>query len=474
MMRHGMTARWRTPFLAAVLFIAGTSVVSSQDASQVASQDASQDAIPDETAAFEDALFGDTDGVVDGSAGTGPGGATAAGIATAGAAGPASSSRVARTEYLVGGTVAVRAAVATTTALDGYTANASAAGRLFGKVSLPEAGQLYTSWNVVHSLFQASAPETLSGASDPYTPDIELAELHYSFDIGKKLFVRLGNQLISWGPSRVWSPVDFINLEQEDAFATVDTRTGKPGLRLHVPFSRANVFAFADFDNLVTEVTTPGGSSASMVAGDPLDLVNLGGRVDFTAAAFEFGLTGYGGNGTRFKAGLDASGRLLGSTIYGEAALYPAYDELEQVLRASAGFSRTLGDLKTWTLAAEAMYNSTGDDLSGLSTTEYLALPSESRRPLYQGMWYGYASLAAAELVGPDVGATLSALVNFSEMSFRLTLSTSFSFPDAVPFSLSLALAGSTAGGDAVERTEFTRFAGNGALSLAASTRLDF
>ena len=100
MMRHGMTARWRTPFLAAVLFIAGTSVVSSQDASQ--------DAIPDETAAFEDALFGDTDGVVDGSAGTGPGsgtagsgaagGITTAGIATAGAAGPASSSRVARTE----------------------------------------------------------------------------------------------------------------------------------------------------------------------------------------------------------------------------------------------------------------------------------------------------------------------------------------------------------------------------------------
>jgi len=136
-------------------------------------------------------------------------------------------------------------------------------------------------YNAVHPLFQGySGPDAAPPALDPYEPEYELAELHYGFDIAKVLFVRIGNQLIAWGPSRIWSPVDFINLEKEDAFSSVDLRVDKPGLRLHLPLKRSNAFLFADFANLVTE------SGNAWTSGDPLERMNLGGRFDFTAGPF--------------------------------------------------------------------------------------------------------------------------------------------------------------------------------------------
>jgi hypothetical protein len=67
--------------------------------------------------------------------------------------------------------------------------------------------------------------------------------------------------------------VDFINREKVNAFTALDTRIGKPGLRLHVPLSWGNVFAFADFSNLA-----PNGQYDY---GDPARKTNVGGRRDF-------------------------------------------------------------------------------------------------------------------------------------------------------------------------------------------------
>jgi len=416
----------------------------------------------DDLSAFEADLFSDE-----------PGAGLGAAFDTGAALGAAPDT--VRTEYLVGGTVVASAGSSFTSALDELGMLSTVSGKLFAKVSVPDYGALYIAYNARHSLFQSySGSNTASdatAASDPYGPSYSLAELHYSFDLAKVLFVRLGNQLIAWGPSRIWSPVDFINLEKADAFASLDARVGKPGLRLHLPLKRSNAFLFADFANLISE---SGSSRTGWVAGDPLEAVNLGGRFDFTAGAFEFGLTGYGGKNAQARFGLDASGRLLGTTVYGEFALKPEYDDYVYSAQASLGFSRSLGELKLWTLSGEGFYNSGGQDLSGYSVTELATavtsatLTSDETRALNQGEFYAYAALSAAELFSPSLTTSFSGIVNLSDVSYRLTLSEAFSFPRAVPFTLSVTYAGG--GAD----KEFTRFAGDQAFSVSASTRVEF
>jgi len=66
------------------------------------------------------------------------------------------------------------------------------------------------------------------------------------------VFLRLGNQLISWGPSAIWTPVDFINLQRLNPLSPLDLRVGKPGLRIHVPLGISNVFLFGDFSGTVS------------------------------------------------------------------------------------------------------------------------------------------------------------------------------------------------------------------------------
>ena len=271
--------------------------------------------------------------------------------------------------------------------------------------------------------------------------------------------MRLGNQLVAWGPSKIWSPVDFINLERADAFAKVDTRTGKRGLKVHVPVSGGNAFLFADFSGMTHDGTY----------GDPVKTVNLAGRFDFTAADFEFGFSGYGGREAQMRGGFDFSGRIVGSTVYGEMALLPEYDRWTQAIQGSLGFSRSLGDLKRWTISAEGFFNSKGHDYSGYSYENLLlSVPAENRVPLYGGRWYAYAAVSADKLFSDYLATTLSALGNIEERSYQLKASESVSLPKIVPVTVDVAYAGG--GGE----REFTRIEGNNSISVTLSTTLEF
>jgi hypothetical protein len=397
-----------------------------------------------ESALFEQALF---DSVGSPEGGAAPESGTEAAPAPA------------RIDYLVGGTVVAAAKATLSGGADSYLAEADASGKLFAKVAVPDYGALFASYNLTHPFLQAFGGNgTPPAADDPYQPTYELSELHYSFDIAKRLFVRVGNQLISWGPSRIWTPVDFINLKKIDAFADFDSRVGKPGMRLHYLLPKGNLFAFVDFSGL----------SEDGKYGDPAEDLDAAGRLDFTAGSFEYGVTVYGGTRSSARFGLDASGRLLGSTVYGEAAATASDGDEDAYYRTALGFSRSLDDLKRWTLSAEGFFNSAGEDLTGYSAAEMAVLPAERKASLYQGRWYAYASVSGEEFPFPNITATLTTLANLTDGSYSVKLSGYFEIPRAVPFTLALAYAG---GGD--ER-EFTRYGGNGTLALTASTKLEF
>ena len=422
-------------FLAAVLAAVPAAPLSAQTAAAADTAAApDQAADPFDTAAFD----------------------TAAGAAPV--AGTAAGNNEARTEYLVGGAVLVSASAYVAPGFDGYAASSHAAGKLFGKVSVPEYGTLYMSYNLSQALFEGIAGKGVPGAAfvvpfeDLTTPTYNLGELYYGFDVGKVLFARVGKQLLSWGPSQVWTPVDFVNRQRADFFSAVDLRQGTPGLKLHLPMGKANAFLFADFSDL----------AANGVVHDPVNATNLAARLDATLGGFEFGLTGFAGSSVQAKAGLDFSGDFLGSAAYGELALAPAYSNYSTSYMATLGLSRALGDLKRWTLSGEVFYNSAGADHTG----DAVAMAALS--PLYIGKLYGYAAVSAKELLSPNITTRIYALGNFSDLSWSVSLVNDFSLPRAVPLTLTLAWAGGGAG------KEFTRVGGDNSLSISLQTRIEF
>jgi hypothetical protein len=361
-----------------------------------------------------------------------------------------------KAEYLVGGSALVSADAYFPLAERGYAAISSASGKIFGKVSVPDYGTLYASYAIYQpflSSLSGSGPAYAAPAVDLDSPTYVLPELYYSFDLGKRLFVRLGKQLLAWGPSRVWSPVDFVNARRADFFAPLDLREGRPGLRLLSPLGPANVILFADSSR----------SSSASGAGsrDLAETTVLDGRIDAAIGGFELGLSGRAGREVQGEGGFDFSGDVLGCAAYGELALAPAYSGYDGSAKASLGFSRALGDLKRWLVSAEGYYNSEGKDLRG-------ELGAMAADPLYSGAWYAYAALERKQLLSPDLDATISYLENYTDGSYQLRLQCDFSLPKAPPFSLLLSYYG---GG---EGKELTYYPGDRSLSVSARTRVDF
>jgi hypothetical protein len=82
------------------------------------------------------------------------------------------------------------------------------------------------------------------------TNAIALDQLWLKFDIGRKVFITVGDQKVKWGSGRFWNPTDFLNQQVLDPLAAYDLRIGVPLLKVHVPVQAlgANVYAIANLD----------------------------------------------------------------------------------------------------------------------------------------------------------------------------------------------------------------------------------
>ncbi|MDX9784976.1 MAG: hypothetical protein RBT72_09545 [Spirochaetia bacterium] len=362
------------------------------------------------------------------------------------------------TEFLFGASFVPSAGLTVTDGFEGYIASGNISGKAFAKLSSSDYGSIFIAYSFAQQVLQGrggDVPAVAVPAKDLFEPSFSLTEFHYSFDFAKTLFVRMGNQLIAWGPSRIWTPVDFINNQKMDSFQAIDLRAGKPGLRLHVPLESSNVFAFADFS----------GTVASGAVNDLIDTVNLGLRYDIALGGFEFGLGGYGGLDTQVRAGLDFSGRLLGLTAYGEAAVLPGYGSYAFSWSATLGIERTVGQLRKTTLSGELFYNSSGE----VDESNYAALvTAKTFSPMYVGKWYAYAGATLDDFLSPDLSTSVSVLANLSDLSYSLRLTESFALRGVPPFSFIVSYAG---GGD---KKAFTYYSGSNTLSFTLQSRIDF
>ncbi|HUX51676.1 MAG TPA: hypothetical protein VMW73_12835 [Spirochaetia bacterium] len=370
--------------------------------------------------------------------------------------------------YLVGGTLLFDSTVQVPQGFSGYSTVGSFSGKLFGKITVPQYGQLYLSYDLSHSLFEGTGGSVPAGtgvtgslgavggaATDLFANQYALSEFFFDFDIAKTLFVRIGNQLVAWGPSFIWTPVDFINLQKSSSLQSLDLRVGKPGIKLFLPFSQADITLFADLSQTVRNGTV----------GNLADTARIAARGAATLGGFELGLSGYLGQGIQGRYGFDFSGRVLGTDVYGELGAGFAYDTYSFNYSYSLGFTRALGELKRWTLQGEFFYNSAGTADAG----SYPAmLAAGSFTPLYVGNVYGYASLSKDKFIADFLKMTISGLLNASDLSYQASLKAAFSIPRLVPFAATLSFNGGGAG------KELTYFSGNNALTLDLQVLVQF
>ena len=302
-------------------------------------------------------------------------------------------------------------------------------GTAFIKANKADIGSLYAGCNFNYFLYAASDNDFFRRFYQVQSPDpsaiaASLSELHFSFDVNKVVFIRVGKQLIKWGASYFWSPEDFINLEKLQAavLSPVDRRVGKPAVRLHIPIRRANLFLFTDFSSV-----TENGMARSLS-----EKIAQAWRLDATISGVHIGTTGYISKNGPTHIGFDATGNMLATDIYGECALTFPRETSPTVEGAfSVGASRFFGQEKNWTGRTEFYYNHAGFADTGIST-----LPPGAFTPFYSGKYYAYAEISGTRLLSTRLDCSLFGFVNLADGSYSPTLQGTFDFPGVVPFTL--------------------------------------
>jgi hypothetical protein len=190
-----------------------------------------------------------------------------------------------------------------------------------------------------------------------------LREAFLDFNVGRRVYLRTGKQVLQWGRCSLWNPTDLINVEKKTFVRKIGYRDGAYGLKLHVPFGAAyNLYGFLDTGNA------------------PQDR-DLGGalKFEFLTGKTEMAFSGWAKRSRRPVFGYDLSSRAGGVDIAGEVSvarrdntrfirndggvldIYRKNDDW--VAKAAVNFSRgfRLGDFNDrLTVATEFFYNQNG------------------------------------------------------------------------------------------------------------------
>jgi hypothetical protein len=333
-------------------------------------------------------------------------------------------------------------------------------GKAFVKASKADIGALFLGYNFNYFIFASAGGEPYRTVYRLQSPDpsglkAALSEFHLSFDVKKKVFVRAGSQLISWGATYFWTPVDFINRQKALAsvISVVDVRAGKPGVRVHVPMNSMNVFLFTDFS----------GVTAKGTAGDMADAAQAW-RVDGTFGGVQLGTVGYIAKNSPTHIGFDATGRKFGTDLYGECALTFTNDlRSTPDIALCAGGAKQFGSERNWTARAEIYYNETGYQDVALSK-----LPPGAFAQFYSGKYYCYGEVTGVNLLKSMLAISAFGYGNVGDGSFSTTLQLTLDLPGVLPFTVF----GRYFGGQ--KDREFTSLTGGQALGGGVRIRADF
>jgi hypothetical protein len=136
---------------------------------------------------------------------------------------------------------------------------------------------------------------------------VGLREMFVDGNMKKKVFLRMGKQVLQWGRCSLWNPTDLINVEKKLFIQKIGYREGAYGIKMHIPFGTTyNLYGFLDTKN------------ASSV-----DSLALAGKFEFLFHGTEMAFSLWDRKSFHPVAGYDISTRLFGLDIAGELSVSP-------------------------------------------------------------------------------------------------------------------------------------------------------
>lgn len=349
--------------------------------------------------------------------------------------------------YLFGGSINFTNSFYYYKEFENYYSNGTLSGNIFGVISFLSILKLYVKYNYSYNLYYFTDNlGKFPNKSELNNFKTSLSEFFFDYNILPYIFIRVGKQLISWGPSFLWTPVDFINLEKYNFLSSEDTRGGKPGVRVHFPINKINFFLFWDLYGL-----------DSGIVNYDIKKTGLGTRLDFTLAGFEIGFTGYFRKDNKPKIGVDFSGTLFNESplnvdIYGEFSYYNDYFIkgikkanfpilLEEILPSLPSIQFVFGIMKSFlndkslSISLTIFYNSQGHKIENLNEVIQLIIITGKTLnnyliPFYYGKYYIASSITKSKLLNNHLSAGINFYGNLTDETYILIFSTSWNFGD--------------------------------------------
>ncbi len=265
-------------------------------------------------------------------------------------------------------------------------------------------------YNPLASATPTAGINAQSALGAPVSTDVTqalLTQMWLKFDIGRTVFLTVGQQFLRWGTTRFWNPVDVLNTTKVNPLAFFDERVGVPMIKLHVPIEKLgwNLYGIALTDS-ATDISRLGAA----VRGEALIGHN------------EIGIATVFRKGVDPKLGVDVSSGIGDFDLTGELGLvFPTGGAPQWQLAAGASYSWAYREDDSLTLAVEYFHNDQGltpDGVYNLLKGSFASGTAPALTPLYTSRDYIGAN---AVVVSPgslnDATISLISLTNITDGS---------------------------------------------------------
>ncbi len=269
-------------------------------------------------------------------------------------------------------------------------------------------------------------------------------EVFLDVNIARRVYFRIGKQVVKWGVGYLWTPTDLVNIEKKNILDSSQVRQGSYGLKIHVPFgTRANIYSFINMNNArhLSDISMANKVEVLFLNTEMALSVLLKNHnvpvygFDFTSRVFTLDIHGeaslsYGDNTRRIRdypwyiTGLFQSLSLQAMYMFpGKTDLMDYRVRGKWIGKASFGFGRGFEvlDVKDRIrFDVEAFYNHAGYDRNmfekDLYTVGYF-LSSGLYTPNYYGRYYAGLFITIRQMFVEELSSMVNCVVNIQDQS---------------------------------------------------------
>lgn len=260
---------------------------------------------------------------------------------------------------------------------------------------------------------------------------IDLKEIFVDANYNKKVYFRMGKQVLTWGRGYFWNPTDMINVEKKSFIKEAGYNSGTYGVKAHIPFGTSlNLYEFIN------------GADTTNVDGFAFAT-----KVEFLLGNTEISVSNWSKKDKRPIFGIDFSSRMFNIDLRGEASVVDGADTLkirgvngnyiletldnEIIPKISLGFSKSfdIGDEKERLgITGEFYYNGAGYEeniFADQMKLGYLRMSGLYEENSINKYYFGFFG-TFSKFITNDLTLSCNGIVNLNDKSSRILTGVSY------------------------------------------------